>query len=133
MLKGENYSSQLYENWSNRLAFNTLLGGKCGVIENFDNELEVTSIGSNVTIDSGVLIIKGGIIRNTTSLTLSVQLEANKYHSVVVEVDLSQVNTQNDFLQGSIKIISNTGSYPTLTQQDIELTPTSRNIPIRTC
>lgn len=133
MLKGENYSSQLYENWSNRLAFNTLLGGKCGVIENFDNELEVTSIGSNVTIDSGVLIIKGGIIRNTTSLTLSVQLEANKYHSVVVEVDLSQVNTENDFLQGSIKIISNTGSYPTLTQQDIELTPTSRNIPIRTC
>lgn len=133
MLKGENYSSQLYENWSNRLAFNTLLGGKCGVIENFDNELEVTSIGSNVTIDSGVCIIKGGIIRNTTSLTLSVQLEANKYHSVVVEVDLSQVNTQNDFLQGSIKIISNTGSYPTLTQQDIELTPTSRYLSIRTC
>lgn len=133
MLKGENYSSQLYENWSNRLAFNTLLGGKCGVIENFDNELEVTSIGSNVTIDSGVCIIKGGIIRNTTSLTLSVQLEANKYHSVVVEVDLSQVNTENDFLQGSIKIISNTGSYPTLTQQDIELTPTSRYLSIRTC
>ena len=133
MLKGENYSSQLYENWSNRLAINTFLGGKCGIIENFDNELAVTVAGSNVSIDSGVVIIKGGIIRNTTDTTLSVQLEANKYHSVVVEVDLSQVNTENDFLQGSIKIISNTGAYPTLTQQDIELTPTSRYLPIRTC
>ena len=89
MLKGENYSSQLYENWSNRLAINTFLGGKCGIIENFDNELAVTVAGSNVSIDSGVVIIKGGIIRNTTSTTLSVQLEANKYHSVVVEVDLN--------------------------------------------
>ena len=128
MLKGENYASQLYENWSNRLAFNTVLKGSCGIIEDFDNELEVTVSGSNVSIDSGVVIIKGGIIRNTTLTTLSVQLEANKYHSVVVEVDLSKVNTENDFLQGSIKIISNTGSYPTLTQQNIELTPTTRNI-----
>ena len=130
MLKGENYSSQLYENWSNRLAFSTLLGGKCGIIEDFDNELEVTVSGSNVSINSGVVIIKGGIIRNTTSTTLSVQLEANKYHCVVVEVDLSQTNTENDFLQGSIKIISNTGAYPTLTQQNIELTPTTRCISI---
>lgn len=130
MLKGENYASQLYENWSNRLAFNTVLKGNCGIIEGFDNEMEVTVSGSNVSIDSGVAIIKGGIIRNTTLTTLSVQLEANKYHSVVVEIDLSKVNTENDFLQGSIKIISNTGSYPTLTQQDIELTPTTRNISI---
>lgn len=130
MLKGENYASQLYENWSNRLAINTFLGGNCGIVSNFDNELEVTTAGSNVTIDSGVVIIKGGIIRNTTALTLSVQLEANKYHSVVVEVDLSQVNTENDFLQGSIKIISNTGSYPTLIQEDIELTPQTRYLSI---
>ena len=130
MLKGENYENQLYENWSNRLAINTFLGGKCGIIENFDNELEVTAIGSNVTIDSGVCIIKGGIIRNTTSKTLSVQLEANKYHSVVVEIDLSQTNTEETFVQGSIKIISETGTYPTLTQQNIELTPSSRNISV---
>lgn len=130
MLKGENYENQLYENWSNRLAINTFLGGKCGVIQDFDNELEVTAIGSNVTIDSGVCIIKGGIIRNTTSKTLSVQLEANKYHSVVVEIDLSQTNTEETFVQGSIKIVSETGTYPTLTQQNIELTPSSRNISI---
>lgn len=130
MLKGENYENQLYENWSNRLAINTFLGGKCGVIQGFDNELEVTAIGSNVTIDSGVCIIKGGIIRNTTSKTLSVQLEANKYHSVVVEVDLSQTNTEETFVQGSIKIVSETGTYPTLTQQNIELTPSSRNISV---
>lgn len=119
MLKGENYASQLYENWSNRLAFDTLLGGNCGIIEGFDNDFEVTASTSSVTIDSGVVIIKGGIVRNTTPMTLSVQLEANQYCSVVVEIDLSQVNTENDFLQGSIKILSQTGSYPTLTQQDI--------------
>lgn len=130
MIKGENYASQLYENWSNRLAINTFLKGHSGIIKDFDNELTVTVSGSNVSIDSGVVIIKGGIIRNTTLMTLSVQLEANQYCSVVVEVDLSQVNTENDFLQGSIKIISNTGSYPTLTQENIELTPSSRHISI---
>ena len=130
MLRGENYASQLYENWSNRLAFNTVLKGACGIIEDFDNEMEVTVEGSTVTIDSGVAIIKGGIVRNTTEASLSVQLEANKYHCVVLEIDLTQVNTDESFNQGSLKIISNTGSYPTLTQQDIELTPTARNLPI---
>lgn len=119
MLKGENYASQLYENWSNRLAFDTLLGGKCGIIEGFDNDMEVTASGSNISINSGVAIIKGGIVRNTTSATLSVQLEANKFHSVVLEIDLSQTNTDSSFNQGSLKIISSTGDYPTLTQQDI--------------
>lgn len=125
MIKGENYASQLYENWSNRLVFDTLLGGKCGIVEGFDNNLVVTSAGSNVSIDSGVVVVKGGIIRNTTLLTLPVQLEANQYCIVVVEVDLSKVNTENDFLQGSIKVISQTGSYPDLTQQDIVNNTTS--------
>lgn len=119
MLKGENYASQLYENWSNRLAFNTLLGGNSGVVEDFANELEVTVSGSNVTIDTGVAVIKGGILRNTSAATLSVQLEANKYCIVVLEIDLSQTNTEETFNQGSFKIISQANSYPTLTQQDI--------------
>ena len=125
MLKGENYASQLYENWSNRLAFNTLLGGNCGIIAGFDNDMEVTASGTDISVDSGVVIIKGGIIRNTTSATLSVQLEANQYCSVVLEIDLSQTNTNDSFNQGSLKILTQTGAYPTLTQQDIVNNTTS--------
>jgi len=125
MLKGENYASQLYENWSNRLAINTFLKGVCGVIKDFDNELEVTASGSNIYVDSGVAIIKGGIVRNTTSATLPVQLEANQYCIVVLEIDLTQINTNDNFNQGALKILTNSGSYPELTQQNIELTPSS--------
>lgn len=125
MLKGENYSSQLYENWSNRLAFDTLLGGKCGIIDGFDNNMAVTISGSSISVNSGVAIVKGGIIRNTTAATLSVQLQANQYCSVVLEIDLSQTNTEESFVQGSLKILSQSGSYPTLTQQDIVNNTTS--------
>lgn len=130
MIKGENYASQLYENWSNRLAINTFLGGKCGVIQDFDDELEVTSSGSNVIVGSGVCIIKGGIIRNTSALTLPVTLASNQYCIVVLEIDLSQTNTDDSFNQGSIKLLTQTGSYPSLTQQNIELTPSSRYLSI---
>ena len=97
MIKGENYASQLYENWSNRLAFNTLLGGNSGVVSDFANELEVTANGSNISIDTGVAVIKGGIIRNTSVATLAAQLEANTYCIVVLEIDLSQTNTDETF------------------------------------
>lgn len=119
MLKGENYSSQLYENWANRLAFNTMLGGECGVVEDFANEMEVTYSGTTISINTGCAIIKGGILRNTTSSTLSVTLGANLYYKVIIEIDLSKTNTSEEFNQGYFKLISNSGSYPTLTTQDI--------------
>lgn len=119
MLKGENYSSQLYENWANRLAFNTMLGGECGVVEDFANEMEVTYSGTTISINTGCAIIKGGILRNTTSSTLSVTLGANLYYKVIIEIDLSKTNTSEEFNQGYFKLISNNGSYPTLTTQDI--------------
>lgn len=125
MLKGENYSSQLYENWANRLAFNTMLGGECGVVEGFANEMAVTYSGTTISINTGLAVIKGGILRNTTTATLSVTLGANLYYKVVLEIDLSQTNTQQEFNQGKFKLISNSGSYPTLTTQDIVNNTTS--------
>lgn len=125
MLKGENYSSQLWENFAHRITFNTLLGGECGVVEGFANEMAVTYSGTTISINTGLAVIKGGILRNTTTATLSVTLGANLYYKVVLEIDLSQTNTQEEFNQGKFKLISNSGSYPTLTTQDIVNNTTS--------
>ena len=119
MLKGETYGGQLFENSAFRLAFDTMLGGKSGVIEDFGNEMEVSASGTTVTISDGVAVIKGGIVRETSSQTLTPTLAENLYYSVVLEIDLSLTNTRDVFNQGSFKLISNSGSYPTLTQQDI--------------
>lgn len=125
MLKGENYSSQLWENFAHRITFNTLLGGECGVFEGFGNEMAVTYSGTTISINTGLAVVKGGILRNTSTATLSVTLGANLYYKVVLEIDLSQTNTQQEFNQGKFKLISNSGSYPTLTTQDIVNNTTS--------
>ena len=124
MLKGENYTNQLYESYASRLAIDIMTDGECGVVNGHGNGMEVTYSGNNVTISSGVAIIKGGLVTETTSETLVAALVDGLYYSVVLEIDLSQTNTRESFNQGSFKLISNNGSYPTLQQDDISL---SRN------
>lgn len=123
MLKGENYSNQLYESFASRFAINTMINGECGVIDNYGDKMEVTYNGNAITVSSGFAIIKGGLLIETTYETLNVSLENNMYHRLVLEIDLSQSNTREQFNQGKFKIISNSGSYPELSEDDISLTP----------
>lgn len=118
MIKGQTYSNQLFESWAYRLTLDTLLNSNDGVLEQYGDQMEVTSSSNNIVVGSGLAVIQGGIIENTSSLTLVPQLQANEYYSVVVEIDMSQTNTTESFNQGSIKLISQSGAYPTLTKQD---------------
>lgn len=118
MIKGQTYSNQLFENWAYRLTLNTLLDGNNGVLEQYGSKMEVTNSGNNIVVGSGVAIVQGGIIENTSDLTLTPQLEANTFFRVIIEIDMSQTNTTSEFKQGTIKLLSDTGDYPTLTQQD---------------
>lgn len=118
MIKGQTYSSQLFENWAYRLTFDTILNGNNGVLEQYGNKMQVTATNNNIVVGSGLAVIQGGIIENTSDLTLVPQLQANEYYRVVVEIDMSQTNTESEFNQGSIKLISNSGGYPALTKQD---------------
>lgn len=125
MLKGENYGNQLYESYASRLAINTMLNGECGVIDDYGSEMEPTVSGNTITIADGFAVIKGGLLIETTYETLNVTLQNNMFHVLVLEIDLSQVNTREQFNQGSFKILSQETEYPSLTQEDISLTPTS--------
>jgi len=125
MLKGENYTNQLYESYASRLAINTMINGECGIIDNYGNKMEVTYNNNIVTISSGMAVVKGGLIRETTYTTLNVTLTDGLYYSVVLEIDLSQTNTRQEFKQGSFKLLSNSGSYPTLQQDDLSLSTNS--------
>ena len=125
MLKGENYNNQLYESFASRFAINTMINGECGIIDNYGDKMAVTYNGNAITISSGFAVIKGGLIIETTYETLNVALENNMYHRLVLEVDLSQTNTREQFNQGKFKILSESGSYPSITQDDISLTPNS--------
>lgn len=118
MIKGQTYSNQLFENWAYRLTFDTILNGNNGVLEQYGNKMQVTATNNNIVVGSGLAVIQGGIIENTSDLTLVPQLQANEYYRVVVEIDMSQTNTESEFNQGSIKLISQSGSYPTLITQD---------------
>lgn len=118
MIKGQTYSNQLFENWAYRLTLDTLLNGNDGVLEQYGGKMQVTASNNNIVVASGLAVIQGGIIENTSDLTLIPQLQANEYYRVVVEIDMSQTNTTESFNQGSIKLISNSGGYPTLIKQD---------------
>lgn len=118
MIKGQTYSNQLFENWAYRLTFDTILNGNNGVLEQYGNKMQVTATNNNIVVGSGLAVIQGGIIENTSDLTLVPQLQANEYYRVVVEIDMSQTNTESEFNQGTIKLISQSGSYPTLITQD---------------
>jgi cell fate (sporulation/competence/biofilm development) regulator YlbF (YheA/YmcA/DUF963 family) len=98
-----------------------MINGECGIIDNYGNKMEVTYNNNIVTISSGMAVVKGGLIRETTYTTLNATLTDGLYYSVVLEVDLSQTNTRQEFKQGSFKLLSNNGSYPTLQQEDISL------------
>ena len=121
MLKGENYTNQLYESYASRLAINTMINGECGIIDNYGDKMEVTYNNNIVTISNGMAVVKGGLIRETTYTTLNATLTDGLYYSVVLEIDLSQTNTRQEFNQGSLKLLSNNGSYPTLQQDDLSL------------
>lgn len=125
MLKGENYTNQLYESYASRLAINTMINGECGIIDNYGDKMEVTYNNNIVTISNGMAVVKGGLIRETTYTTLNATLTDGLYYSVVLEIDLSQTNTRQEFNQGSFKLLSNNGSYPTLQQEDISLNTNS--------
>lgn len=118
MLKGQVFARQLFENQIFALFIDTFLNGKNGVSNNYKNSMEVTASGSNVTIQSGAVCIRGRFLEESSSTTLNAGTD-NAYCRLVIEVDLDKVNTDTSFLQGAYKIIKGTTNYPNLTQTNI--------------
>ena len=118
MLKGHVFLGQTFENQIFALFANTFLNGQNGIFSNYKNEMAVTYNGNNVTVDSGVVCIKGRFLEEVTGTTISAGSD-EAYCKLVIEVNLDNDNTEQEFKQGSYKIIKGTSSFPTLTQNDI--------------
>ena len=118
MLKGHVFKEQKFGNQIFALFINTFLNGKNGIHNDYKNAMAVTYNGSNVTVDSGVLCIQGRFLEEDTSTTIDAGTEA-LYCKLVVEIDLSKINTASELNQAYYKIISDSNMYPTLTQNDI--------------
>lgn len=113
MLRGHVFKSQTFANEAFGLFMDTFLQGNMGVIRG----CELSNTNNTVTISEGYFFIKGRPLQIVGNDTVNVL--DNGYYSLICEIDLSKENTKEEFNQGSIKVISDSSSYPTLVQQDI--------------
>lgn len=118
MLKGDVFAEQLFENQIFALFINTFLNGNNGVASNYKNKMAITYSGGNLTIDSGAVCIQGRFLEEATTSTINVG-ETNKFHKLIIEVDLDKTNTAQSFQQAYYKILSSTSNYPSVTQNNI--------------
>lgn len=113
MLVGHVFKSQTFKNEAFGLFIDTFLQGNMGVVKG----CELSNTNTSVTVGEGYFCIKGRFLQILGDETKEVS--SNGYYSLICEIDLSKENTKEEFNQGSIKVVSGTSTYPTLTQQDI--------------
>lgn len=117
MLKGYVFREQIFTSEVFAFFVNTFLDGKCG-IGDFGNKMAVTYSGNNITIQDGLVCIKGRFVEEDSSKTMNVGTET-AFCRLVIEIDLSKENTEETLNQVAYKIIKGTSSYPDLMQTDI--------------
>ncbi len=118
MLKGQVFKEQIFENQIFAVFINTFLNGKNGIINGYKNSMTVTAGTNSVTVQSGAICIQGRFLEEDTYTTLPTTTET-AFCSLVVEINLDNVNTDIDFTQGYYKILKNANDYPVLIQDDI--------------
>lgn len=118
MLKGHVFKKQIFGNQIFALFINTFLNGQNGVSNNYKNGMQVTASGSTLTVQNGAVCIQGRFLEEDTSTQISAGTDA-MYCKLVIEINLSLDNTENEFKQASYKIVKSSSGYPALTQNDI--------------
>lgn len=114
MLKGHVFNLQTFTSEAFALFIDKFLNGRCGVAKG----CELSNTNNSVTIADGYFVIKGRFLQIISGETIS-NITMDGYYSLVCEIDLSKINTADQLNQATIKVISGTSAYPTLTQQDI--------------
>ena len=115
MVKGETFNLQLFESEAFRHFINVFTNKQSGVTLG----CEVTKDTQNITVGQGYFFIQGGLLRETTGTANEIPSDAG-YYKLVYEIDLSKTNTKDQFNQGSYKYVKSLGSYPDLTQEDLD-------------
>lgn len=85
-----------------------------------------------VSIATGVFFACGRLIYITSPESIgipSVPAGQTQYMRVVFEVNLNQTNSETEFMQGSFRVLSDSSTYPVLTQDDINAGGTLHQMP----
>lgn len=117
MIKGHTYDKQLYNSVAHRLINREFLSNKNGIL-NQGSKCSMTHTTNSVTVNDGFIVVQGGITEIEYSNTINIELD-NSYCRLVYELDLSKVNDESNFNQGTLKVISSASEYPILTQQTL--------------
>ena len=118
MLKGHVFKEQKFGNEIFALFIDTFLAGHCGVINGYKNSMGVSYSGSNVTVASGAVCIKGRFLEEDSSTPIDAGTNT-LFCKLVLEIDLDKENTSSQLNQASYKIITGANDYPSLTQDNI--------------
>ena len=118
MLKGHVFAGQVFGNQIFALFINTFLNGTNGVSNNYKEGMAITYSGRNIHISSGAACIQGRFLEEDTGKDITVDTDT-QYCSLVLEINLDEANTEDNFVQASYKILKNSTNYPSLTQNNI--------------
>lgn len=114
MLRGHVFKYHTFANEAFAHFIDTFLQSNMGVTKG----CELSNTNNSVTIGAGYFCVKGRFLEIIGNETIS-NISDSGYYSLVCEIDLSKINTETELNQASIKIIKNTSTYPTLTQEDL--------------
>ena len=119
MIKGITFDKQLMDSYAHAHEVNYYFGGDMGITKGCT---VAENVDGNLVVDGGYFLIKGRLVQVVGSETVTVPSVASGtlYSILVFEIDLTEVNTETVFNQGSFKIVSDSSAYPTLIQQDLD-------------
>ena len=117
MLKGDVFEYQEFENQIFALFIHLFMNKANGVARSYKNAMNVTYSGHTVTIDNGACLVQGRFLEEDSSTIIDTGIET-AFCKLVVEIDLDKTNTEEDFNQGTYRIVKDSSAYPTLIQED---------------
>lgn len=118
MLKGEVFKNQIFENHIFALFINIFANKANGIAKNYENAMNMTYSGHNLTVNKGCCLIQGRFLTEDSSTTIDCGIDT-MFCKLVIEIDLDKANTGSVFNQGYYNIVKSESNYPELTQQDI--------------
>lgn len=118
MLKGYVFKEQVFPVQIFAFFIDTFLRIDGGIGKKYGNEMKMTYNGSKITVQDGIVCIKGRFLGEDSFTTLEAGVD-NMFCKLVIEIDLDKENTEEALNQVNYKIIKSNNNFPELTQTDI--------------
>ncbi len=115
MIKGHVFQSQTFHNEAFAHFINTFLNGYSGITKG----CEISHTDNSVSIFDGYFCVAGRFLQIIGNETKS-DLTKSGYYSLVCEIDLDKINTEDELKQVDIKTIVSQNTYPNLIQEDLD-------------